>query len=235
MKYKSRAIALSYIKQGESSIISKIFTEEKGLQTFIIKGVRSKKSKKKLGLFQALEQSTIDATFQAKKSLQYLTEISLYNSERSKGINMTKNFISLFIAEVISKVLHENETDKPLFLFVWQLKINLTNAEKIDTNFPLVFLLALSKHMGFYPLTDAKESSYFNLELGEFTTSTQFLNHYTSKENSYYLKALLNEQEIKIPYANRNQLLLDLIKYYKLQHHELKNMTSHLIIESLRS
>ncbi len=47
MKYSSRAIALSYIKHGESSIIAKIFTEEKGLQSFIIKGVRNKKSKKK--------------------------------------------------------------------------------------------------------------------------------------------------------------------------------------------
>ena len=47
MKYKSRAISLTYIKHGNTSIISKIFTEEKGLQTFIIKGVRSKNSKKK--------------------------------------------------------------------------------------------------------------------------------------------------------------------------------------------
>ena len=46
MKYKSRAISLTYIKHGGSSIISKIFTEEKGLQTFFIKGARSKNSKK---------------------------------------------------------------------------------------------------------------------------------------------------------------------------------------------
>ena len=51
MKYKSRAIALSYLKQGESSIIAKIFTEEKGLQSFIVKGVRAKKSKKKTRTF----------------------------------------------------------------------------------------------------------------------------------------------------------------------------------------
>ena len=57
MKYKSRAITLTYIKQGESSIISKIFTEKHGLQSFIIKGVRSKKAKKKLGLFQPLAVS----------------------------------------------------------------------------------------------------------------------------------------------------------------------------------
>ena len=70
MKYKSRAIALSYLKQGESSIIAKIFTEEKGLQSFIVKGVRAKKTKKKLGLFQPLQLLNINATLINKNSLQ---------------------------------------------------------------------------------------------------------------------------------------------------------------------
>ena len=51
MNYTSRAITLSYLKQGESSIITKIFTEEKGLQSFIVKGVRTNKSKKNLVFF----------------------------------------------------------------------------------------------------------------------------------------------------------------------------------------
>ena len=235
MKYESRAIALSYIKHGESSIIAKLFTEERGLQSFIIKGVRSKKSKKKLGLFQALELSTINATYLPKNNLQYLTDISLYNSQRQEGINITKNFLSLFIAEVISKILHENEIDRPLFLFVWKLKITLATSLENNPNFSLQFLINLSKYMGFYPLNEEEKSTYFNLELGEFTNSTQHLNYYINQENSHYFKALLNKQKITIPYANRNQLLLDLIEYYKFQHHELKNMTSHLIIESLRT
>ncbi len=235
MKYESRAIALSYIKHGESSIIAKLFTEERGLQSFIIKGVRSKKSKKKLGLFQALELSTINATYLPKNNLQYLTDISLYNSQRQEGINITKNFLSLFIAEVISKILHENEIDRPLFLFVWKLKITLATSLENNPNFSLQFLINLSKYMGFYPLNEEEKSTYFNLELGEFTNSTQHLNNYINQENSHYFKALLNKQKITIPYANRNQLLLDLIEYYKFQHHELKNMTSHLIIESLRT
>jgi len=235
MKYSSRAIALSYIKHGESSIIAKVFTEEKGLQSFIIKGVRSEKSKKKLGLFQALQLSNINATYLPKKSLQYLTDISLLNSQMEEGINMKKNFLSLFIAEVTSKILRENEVDKPLFQFLWNLKNTLASANEIDPNFPILFMIDLSKYMGFYPLKRERDSAYFNLELGEFTNSTEQLNYYINQKNSYYFKALLNKQKITIPYANRNQLLLDLIDYYKLQHHELKNMTSHLIIESLRS
>ena len=234
MKYESRAIALSYIKHGESSIIAKLFTEKKGLQSFIIKGVRSNKSKKKLGLFQPLELSIINATYLPKKNLQYLTGISLSNPKKQNGINITKKFLSLFVAEVISKILQEHKVDKPLFLFVWQLKTNLAASSMVDPNFPLQFLIDLSKHMGFHPLYE-KESAYFNLELGEFTNSPKQLNYYINQENSHYFKALLSKQKVTIPYANRNQILLNLIDYYRLQHHELKNITSHLIIESLRS
>ena len=152
MKYESRAIALSYIKHGENSIIAKLFTEEKGLQSFIIKGVRTNKSKKKLGLFQPLELSIINATYLPKKNLQYLASINLSDSKKQNGTNITKKFLSLFVAEVISKILQEHRVDKPLFLFVWQLKTNLSNSSMVDPNFPLQFLIYLSKHIGFLPL-----------------------------------------------------------------------------------
>ena len=235
MKYKSRAIALSYLKQGESSIIAKIFTEEKGLQSFIVKGVRAKKAKKKLGLFQPLQLLNINATLITKNSLQYISEISIAHNQVSDGIDMKKNFISIFVAEVISKVLLETEKDKALFKFIWELKNNLSNYEKINPNFPLIFLIGLSEQLGFLPSKDQIDGDYFNLEFGEFTNNQQQLNHFIKKENSYYLRKLLENKDINIPYKNRNEILLHLIQYYKLQHHELKNMTSHLIIESLRT
>ena len=235
MKYKSRAIALSYLKQGESSIIAKIFTEEKGLQIFIVKGVRAKKSKKKLGLFQPLQLLSINATHLPKNSLQYISEISLEHTKISDGIDMKKNFLSIFVAEVTSKVLLETERDKALFKFIWELQIDLNSSEKINPNFPLIFLILLSEYLGFSPSKEEINGVYFNIELGGFTNNKQQLNYYIEKDNSTYLRELLENKDINIPYQNRNQILLHLIQYYKLQHHELKNMTSHLIIESLRT
>ena len=146
---------------------------------------------------------------------------------------MKKRFLYLFVAEVTSKILHENEVDRPLFQFLWKLKTTLSLCNEIDPNFAIIFMINLSKHLGFEPLNKGG-GIYFNLELGEFTNKSTQLNYYINQENSHYFKALLNKQKITIPYANRNQLLLDLINYYKLQHHELKNISSHLIIESLR-
>ena len=234
MKYKSKAIALCYLNQGESSIIARIFTEEKGLQSFIVKGVRTKKSKKKLGLFQPLQLLSINAKYLPKNSLQYISEISVERNQIPYGVNMTKNFLFIFIAEVISKVLLETEKDKGLFKFIWKLKIDLNNQENINPNFPIIFLIRLSEYLGFSPSKEQIHGLYFNMELGEFTNNQQQLNYLVEKKNSYYLRELLENKNVNIPYKNRNQILLHMIQFYKLQHHELKNMTSHLIIESLR-
>jgi len=235
MKYKSRAIALSYLKQGESSIIAKIFTEEKGLQSFIVKGVRTNKSKKKLGLFQPLQLLSINATHLPKNSLQYISEIAIEHSQISDIIDMKKNFLSIFVAEVISKVLLENEKDKTLFKFIWKLRTGLNSIEKINPNFALIFLIRLSEYLGFSPSKEEENGVYFNIELGGFTNNKQQLNYYVEKDNSNFLRELFENKDVNIPYQNRNQILLHLMQYYKLQHHELKNMTSHLIIESLRT
>ena len=235
MKYKSRAITLNYLKHGESSIIAKIFTEEKGLQSFIVKGVRTKKTKKKLGLFQPLQLLNINASHFPKKNLQYINEIGLEHNQIDDKIDMKKKFISIFIAEVVSKVLLETETDKALFKFIWDLKKTINNLKKISPNFPLIFLISLSEYLGFSPSKDEINGEYFNMELGVFANNKQQLNYYIEKDNSLHLRELLENKDIDIPYINRNQILLQLIQYYKLQHHELKNMTSHLIIESLRT
>ena len=165
--------------------------------------------------------------------MQYLNEITLADNRVAESISIKNNFIALFIAEVLSKSLCENGKDKKLFQYIWDIKISLTSTSKINENYPLLFLLKLTDFLGFYPSKDNLLYNYFDLEKGEFVINK---GAYTlTIENSNYLKSLLTEISCVIPYQNRNDLLKSLIEYYKLQHHELKNITSHLIIESLRT
>ena len=234
MKYKSRAITLTYIKQGESSIISKIFTEKHGLQSFIVKGVRSKKAKKKLGLFQPLQLVDINATLIPKKGLQYLAEITIIETISTDKINMNKNFLAIFIAEISSKVLQENEQNSGLFKFVWEIRQKLYNANTVDENFALLFMLNLSKYLGFFPSTENINAPFFNLETGEFSGKVFNLNIYLTEEKTTILKHLLLGKKINIPQELKSELLKDIIQYFRLHHYNLSNITSHLIIESLR-
>jgi DNA repair protein RecO (recombination protein O) len=234
MNYKSKAITLTYSKQGESSIICKIFTAQQGLQTFIIKGVRSSKSNKKLGLFQALQLVKINATYSEKRGLQYLSEISVEEPIANEKINMHKNFIAVFIAEITAKVLQENEQNIPLFNFICNTKRELYLTDNLSDNFVLLFMLNLSKHLGFYPSIDNVNATYFNLETAEFSNDSLNLNIYLDKEKSTILKSLLQGKEVKIKQKTKSELLKDIMQFFHLNHYNLQNITSHLIIESLR-
>ena len=234
MKYKSRAITLTYIKQGESSIISKIFTEKHGIQSFIVKGVRSKKAKKKLGLFQALQLVKINATYSKKRGLQYLSEISVDKPTAIEKVSMHKKFIAIFIAEITAKVLQENEQNIPLFNFIWNTKKRLYLTDNVSDNFVLLFMLNLSKHLGFFPSTENINAPFFNLETGEFSNDSLNLNIYLDKEKSTILKSLIKGKEVKIRQKIKSKLLKDIMQFFHLNHYNLQNITSHLIIESLR-
>ena len=234
MQYKSRAITLTYTKQGENSIISKIFTEKYGLQSFIVKGVRSKKAKKKLGIFQPLQLVDINATLILKKGLQYLDEITIIEPISADKINMRKNFLAIFIAEISSKVLQSNEQNSGLFKFIWEIKQKLYNTNTVDENFAILFMLNLTQYLGFFPSTENINAPFFNLETGEFSEKLFNLNIYLSEEKTTILKHLLLEKKINIPQKLKSELLKDIMQYFNLHYYNLSNITSHLIIESLR-
>lgn len=234
MKYNSLAISLTYIKYGESSIISKLFTKEKGLQSFIIKGVRKKKSKKTLSYFAPLRLLTINASFNTKKNLQYLGDVGIEKHIDYSESDMKKNFLCYFIAEVNAKVLQENENNEPLFNFVWDTAITLFESKKNDSNFALNYLINLSYFLGFGPSKQDSEKLFFNLETGTFSQTKISKKTSLDEESSKYLSALLNEKPICIPQKKRSDLLKNLLVYYKLHHYNLSGITSHLIIEELR-
>ena len=232
MQYTSRAIALVYFNHKESSIISTIFTELKGKQNFIVKGVKSKKSKKNLAFFQPLQLSRITVSYKRNRDFQILNNIELTDGLFFDSFN-TNNFVCLFIAEVISKTLQENIVDKPLFEYLWNLKKNLTKKSAVDKNYILFFLLTLSGFFGFRPSVERIENPYFNLELGCFVKTQS--KKTVDEKNSNYLKLLLTNKPTVIPNKNRKKLLNIILNYYKFQNHEIRNLTSHLIIESLRT
>ena len=234
MNYKSKAISLIYIRQGNTSIISKILTKEKGLQSFIVKGVRSKKAKKKLSYFEPLKLLNIDAKYNAKKPLQYLGEITLLKRFDTVEKKIHRNFIAFFIAEVCSKVLQENEQNIEIFDFLWSTTIELYSQQMVEKNFPLIFLLNLSRYLGFYPSSIDIKKPFFELESGTFSEHKNPLKTYLNKEESHHFKSLIKGEKTKIPQQNKSAFLKKILYYYKAHHYNLEGVKSHTIIEALR-
>lgn len=205
MIVKTKAIVLSYIKYGENSIIVRTFTEEKGFDSFMINSVRSQRSKKTVGHFQPFTLLDIVAYIKENRGIQRLSEHKNYCPHQSIHQNFTKSSITLFLVEILSQILQNEEKNEPLFSFLEQSIRALDKITRAE-NFHLQFLLKLSEYLG-YAISNF-ESIYTSMEKE------------TPTEDSGLLVNLLSSEygaDIPMNKLVRNELIDDIISYY--HHH----------------
>lgn len=234
MLQKTKGVSLHYYNYSESSVIAKIFTQNFGLQSFIVNGVRKAKAKAKLGLLQALNILDLEIYTAPKSGLKRIKEIGVSKVLEKIPFDIARQLMAVFIAEVLLKVLIEDEKDTALFNYVENVVSELESSEEMLNTYSLDFLLNLSSFLGFYPSKENLDFPFFDLQNGCFTKSEFGHPHFIKGEELHNFKSLLLNNKIKLSYKERGDMLLILLDYYKLHHHELKNLKSHLVIQELR-
>jgi DNA repair protein RecO (recombination protein O) len=151
MLYKTRGIALSYIKFKESSIIAKIYTEVFGIQTYIVNGVRSSNVKSnRIALFQPLTLLDLVVYHKGKQDeIHRISEIKCYRPFTTLPYHVSKSSLALFVTEILVKSLREEEENQPLFHFLEQSVLYLDEAREGFENFHIQFMLQLASYLGF--------------------------------------------------------------------------------------
>ena len=218
----TKGIVFHQLKYSETSIIAKIYTEKFGLQSYIIKGARRKKSKTAPGLLQHLSLVELTANHKEKNNIHHLSEIRLVYHFTSIPFNIHKSSILLLINEILYRSIKEEEANAELFDFIYNALQWLDLRESGFANFHLVFLLQLSKYLGFFPKGIYTESStYFNMESGCFEMQKPFHENYFKKNIASQFSQLSqvsfeNMLEVSLNNTSRNNLLNNIIEYYQL-------------------
>jgi DNA repair protein RecO (recombination protein O) len=75
MLQKTSGIVLGFLRYGDSSIITRVYTEEYGLQSYIVNGVRSAKAKNKISLYQPLTLLDLVVYHKENKDLKRISEV----------------------------------------------------------------------------------------------------------------------------------------------------------------
>jgi len=219
---QSRGIVLSFVKYSESSIIAKIFTEEFGLQSYVAKGVRGKKSKTKIALFEPLTQVEIIAYQKENKSIHNLREIKVGYAYQTIPFDVTKRAISFFLDEILIKTIKEESPSRDFFEWLSHALTWFDLNDNSPLNFHLAFMMQMTRFLGFYPKKEtAANYSYFDLENGHFLNSVPNNPNYLSGETTMHFNKLQestfeNAAKIKLTPSQRRKLLEALIVYYKL-------------------
>lgn len=151
MLTKTRAVVLHHVKYGESSILLYCYTEQFGRMNYMVHGVRSKKPKFPSSTYQPLTVLDIIFYYKPNRSLHLLKEMSCPLHYSSIPFNASKSCIAIFIAEVLYKTLHEEESNPGLFHFLLNSFHILDVHEQGTANFHITFLLHYTKFLGIYP------------------------------------------------------------------------------------
>jgi DNA repair protein RecO (recombination protein O) len=149
MLHKTRGIVFRFTKYGDSSIIVTIFTELFGLQTYIVNGVRSKSAKGKIALFQPLTLLDMVVYYKENANIKRIKELRCFHQYQSLQTDIRKSSIAMFINEVLNKTVREEAHAHEQFEFLQESLIALDQQEKGFENFHLIFLVKLSRFLGF--------------------------------------------------------------------------------------
>ncbi|HLL95733.1 MAG TPA: DNA repair protein RecO [Spirosoma sp.] len=211
MLQKTRGIALSYIRYRETSIIARIYTEEFGLQSYIVNSVRTARSKNnRIALFQPLTLLDMVVYYKNDRDLHRISEVKTSHPFQSLPFDVSKSTIAMFVTEMLNKVLKEEAGSPPLFRFLIDSVLFLEEASVNYENFHLAFLLKLSFFLGFGP-ESARE---FESQLRE--NSYPFL---PDDEMETALNAMLRQplgSPVRLARGSRNDILDALVAYYQI-------------------
>ena len=220
MLAKNNSIVLSKLKYRDNDLIVKCYTQQRGVVSYILRGVlKSKRGQTKTVYFQELSQLQIEESYKPTQSLQTIREVKLNYIYKSLHTNIYKSAIVIFLSEILSNVLKEEEKNEDLFNYLETTLQYLDNEDKFS-NFHLLFLLKLTRYLGFQPENLNPNYPFFNLQSGIFEPSNQGI-YSISGENLTLLKRLLGINfdaldTIKINAKQRQEFLNMLLYYFEL-------------------
>ena len=237
MLVSTEAISLNYIKYSETSIIVKCFTKSNGIKSYLLKGIRTSKKKKiNIGFFQPLTQLELDANHRNNGNLESIRSVKIINPYKTIHLDIVKNCIVMFLSEVLSKSIKEEEKNFALFNFLKHSMVWLDQSERFS-NFHIHFLIKLLTFLGISPDLSNQNFDSFNMidgifcqyDRSEYCVEGEIVSHF-----KIFLGTDFDNQVKEVNTSVKRKKLIEfLIKYMQIHLSDFKRPTSLNILYEL--
>lgn len=239
MLTKTQAIVLHAIKYGETRLIVDMFTKVFGRQAFIVSIPKTPKGKVKKQFFQPLTILEIETDIRPRQQLQKLHDVRLAAPFASIPFEPDKLAISLFVAEFLYYALRSEQRNELLYEYLENSIVWLDGQQSSFANFHLVFLLRLTRFLGFYPnLDDYKDGDYFDLRESVFMPMPPVHRDFLHPEEAQKVQLMMRMDFptmhlFRMSHQERNRLLEVSLKYYRLHLPDFPEMKSIEVLQAL--
>ena len=155
---KTRGIVLHQIKYTDSGTVVWFYTRNFGRQSFMIKGIRNRKSGKHNVFFQPMSILDMVIYYKESRGMQTIKEFSVSYAPSDIYFNVKKSSVAIFLGEVLASVLREETPNEELFDFIEKSVVYFDSCNDGYSNFHIAFLAGLSSYLGFEPGSEKERS-----------------------------------------------------------------------------
>lgn len=238
MQVKTTGIVLHSIKFSDSATIVTMYTRQFGRVSYMVHGVNKKKSVFRTAYLQPLSILEMDVFHTPGKDIQRIKDIQIGYPFTGIPFDPVKNAVALFISEMLFRTLRQTEPDESVFLFLENSIQQLDCCEDGIANFHLLFLLKLTRYLGFEPNSDEEKTTYFDLMNGVFKKEKPLHLHFLMPDDSADFAALLHAdyssmQLLIFSRSKRLKLLESMVEYYRLHIPDFHGLHSLEVLQSL--
>jgi len=239
MLHKTRGIVFKTTDYGESSVVVQVFTEKFGLQSYIVNGAKKPKAKIARNMLQPLHLLDMVVYHKETGNVQRIKEVKNSPALQSIPYDVIKSSLAMFLNEILYKAVKQQSADENMFDFVFSAIEWLDHQIDGIANFHLLFLIRLTRYLGFYPDRYlAGEADYFDLKNGIFSRFKPDSVLYLSPPHTQNFTMLLqgtfeNIAGIKLSNDERRYLINKLLDYYALHIEGFGNIKSQGVLEEV--
>jgi len=239
MQTKTEAIVLHGLKYDETHMIVDVFTKTHGRLPFIVSIPKSAKGKIKKQYFQPLTLLAIEADIRPRVKLQKFIDVRLAFPYSTIPFDAHKLSISLFLAEFLYYALRSEQRNEPLFDYIVNSIQWLDNQALHYVNFHLVFLMRLSRFLGFYPnLEQYHPGCYFDLRESVFLSMPPVHRDFLQPDEAQKIQLMMRMDYptmhlYRMTHQERNRLLEVALNYYRLHLTEFPELRSLSVLQEL--
>lgn len=171
------------------------------MQSYIVNNVRSQTAKNKIALYQPLTLLDLVVYHREHAGIMRIKELKCLYPYRSLSTDVRKSTIAMFVNEIINKTVKDESHSVDVCDFLIRSLVTLDHQVKGVENFHLIFLLKLSRYLGF----------------GAHSKNEVVGGRYATPEMEAALEVLVKseyEDALMISQALRRELLELLIRFY---------------------
>lgn len=239
MNEKFDGVVLRTIKYNDTLMITDIYTRQKGRKSFLLPISHSKKARVRNVLFQPLSLVSFTAPQRGAKQLVRIAEAQPYLLYSSIPYDVVKSSIALYLAEVLTHALREEEPDEVLYTYIERALFWFDDVTEGYADFHLVFMAQLLRFLGIAPnIENAATNSYFDMQAGSLVREHPLHPHFllpaaTAAFIKLFTSDFLSVRALALNGELRGNFLAVLEEYYRLHVPDFPTLRSSDVLREL--